>query len=105
MDLFKKVKEFFGGATESLSDMKDAAMEKATELANSETVTNLKNQAADLYEKAQTEAAEAAEAAKKAAAEAATTTGEFWDKAKAYAEEKTEAVKDMLDGDEGETKA
>ncbi len=104
MDLFKKLSDMAENAIESaadtLGDIKDAATEKAQEIAGSETVTNLKAQAAELYDKAQVAAAEAASEAKTKAAEATAAGSNFWDKAKAFAEEKTEAVKDLLDGDE-----
>ena len=47
-------------AAEKLGDLKDAALEKADEIAHSETVTNLKSQAGEFYDKAQHAAADAA---------------------------------------------
>jgi ElaB/YqjD/DUF883 family membrane-anchored ribosome-binding protein len=104
MDLFKKLTDMASdaleSATENLGDLKDAAMEKASEIAGSETVTNLKATASEYYDKAQDAAGEAAESAKEHAGEALESGKGFWDKAKAFAEEKTAVVKDMLDVDD-----
>jgi ElaB/YqjD/DUF883 family membrane-anchored ribosome-binding protein len=104
MDLFKKLTDMASdaleSATENLGDLKDAAMSKATEIAGSETVANLKATASEYYDKAQDAAGEAADAAKEHAGEALESGKGFWDKAKAFAEEKTSVVKDMLDGDD-----
>ncbi len=104
MDFLKKLTDMASDAletaTDTLGDLKEAAAEKATEIAGSETVANLKSQATELYDKAQVAASEAAADAKEAAAGAAESGAGFWEKAKTFAAEKTEAVKDMLDGDE-----
>lgn len=104
MDIFKKIMDTANDAVESatdkLGDLKDAALEKAAEIQASETFTNLKNQAGEFYDKAQTAAAAAAAEVKVEAGEALESGKGFWEKAKAFAEEKTEAVKDSLLGDD-----
>ena len=89
-------------AADKLGDLKDAALEKAGEIANSETVTNLKEKAGEYYDKAQTAAADVSSELQEGAGDAVEAGKGFWEKAKAFAEEKTEAVKDSLMGDDDE---
>lgn len=97
--IMDKANEAVESATDKLGDLKDAALEKAAEIQSSEMVTNLKEKAGDFYDKAQTAAAAAAAEVKEEAGEALESGKGFWEKAKAFAEEKTEAVKDSLMGD------